>query len=191
MGEAPSWSRVLKRHVYPLHILYLAEEAYGAGLGMAVARDIAVGSVGKLDDALRDHPSKANVIADIRERMLAEQKRIRDMEAARSREYRARKAEARQEVDDRTCVACGGSMKGRRADAVACSTKCRMRAHRHTGSLKSLALDPNMSRFKGTDGRSLQQRNDLAIACMRMPAEAEELVRKGRNRNKTVKRAVK
>ena len=131
-----------------------------------------------MDELLRRQPSKANVVADIRESVLSEQQRIRDMEAARSREYRQRKAAARVEGDDRKCVVCGGSLKGRRADAVVCSTKCRMRGHRHMGSLKSLALDPNMSRFNGTDGRSLQTRSDLAIACMRMPEEAAALARK-------------
>jgi hypothetical protein len=111
-----------------------------------------------------------------------------DMQATRARTYRARKTEARVEGDDRKCRVCGGSMKGRRADAVVCSTKCRMRGHRHLGSLKSLALDPKLNRYKGTDGRSLAQREELAIAIMRMPAESAELTEAAGVRRRRVQR---
>lgn len=178
MGYSPNWSDALKCYVYPLAIKYAAEDALEAGLGRKIAKAISWGRWPEDDIAelLRQQPGKANVVADIRERVLAEQQRIRGMEAARSREYRARRAAARVEADGRTCPVCGGSMKGRRADAVVCSTKCRVRGHRHFGNLKSLALDPRLERFKG--GVSLQQRGDLAIASAAFPADAADMLKK-------------
>jgi hypothetical protein len=82
-----------------------------------------------LNEQLEQEPGKANVIADIRAQMNDELRRIRDMEAARSREYRARKRQERAE-DDRTCPVCSGSMEGKRADAKVCSDICRVRFHR-------------------------------------------------------------
>jgi hypothetical protein len=114
--------------------------------------------------------------ATVRRRVVREQARLKRQRAANSRAHRAREREARQAADDRKCPVCGKSMKGQRADALVCSTKCRVRGHRHLGSLKSLALDPNMDRFKG--GRTLEQRADLAMACLRMPVDAVELTGK-------------
>ena len=150
MGYSPNWSDRLRCHVYPYRVKVLAEDALDAGLGIKIAKAISWGQwpADEIDDLLRQQPSKANVVADIRERLLAERRRIRGMGAARSREYRQRQASARQEADDRKCPVCGKSMKGRRADATVCSTKCRMRGHRQPGSLRNLALDPRMERFK-------------------------------------------
>jgi len=68
-------------------------------------------------------------------------------------------------------------VKDRRADALVCSTKC-LRGHRHVDSLKSLALDLNMERFKGR--RTRRQRNDLAMAVLHMSAESAELIKRAK-----------
>jgi predicted nucleic acid-binding Zn ribbon protein len=76
--------------------------------------------------------------------------------AQRSRNYRQRKAEQRIASDRRHCVVCDEPLKGQRADAQFCSTKCRMRFNRRNRSLRYLAFDPAMERFKHKAKRSLK-----------------------------------
>jgi len=78
----------------------------------------------------RKKPVKAKAVADIRERLLAENRSIKDRAAACSRRYRARKTEVRLVSDTRSCSVCDKPLKGQRSDARFCSTKCRMKAHR-------------------------------------------------------------
>jgi exonuclease VII large subunit len=112
----------------------LAEYAISRGLGTKIANAIADGDwPTKAADALaRRSPDKARVVADLRKRLMAEQKRILDMEqrakemdAARSRAYRGYRARKRMESDARTCAVCDEPLRGRRSDALFCSTKCR------------------------------------------------------------------
>jgi hypothetical protein len=117
-------------------------------------------AVDRMDELTAARPEMVDFVAPIRQRAMAEIDRQKRMDAARSRQYRAREAAKRQEADERTCPVCGGSMKGKRSDANVCSTKCRMRGHRHRGSLQSLALDPDLKRYKG--GISLKSRQGLS-----------------------------
>ena len=129
---------------------WIAQDARHNGLGAAIVRAVSNGwcPVEKMEELVRREPDKANAVTNIRERVRAEQARIRRMEADRSREYRARKAQARKARDNRLCQVCDEPIKGKRADARFCSTKCRVRHQRQHSQLRYLAIDPNMHRFK-------------------------------------------
>ena len=131
---------------------WICTKALDAGLGEKLARDISHGNewggLSALDAALAEHPGQANAIADIRARILEEEQRLKKSDARRSREYRARKRQQRVAGDERACPICTKPIKGKRADAVACSDKCRVRFHRQQSQLRYLAMDPNMDRFK-------------------------------------------
>lgn len=68
--------------------------------------------------------------------------------AERMRAYRDRRRQAKLATDDRRCIVCGGSMKGLRSDANVCSDQCRGRGWSQMRSLRYLAIDPEMNRFK-------------------------------------------
>jgi hypothetical protein len=153
----------------------LANAAIDAGLGAtklgeAAIRGIRNGRcpVDAADELAARGEINGEAWATVRRRVVREQARLKRQRAANSRAHRARKRDARLAADDRKCPVCGGSMEGRRADALVCSTKCRVRGHRHMGSLKSLALDPSMDRFKGTDGRSLPEVHSLNPPFVRL-----------------------
>lgn len=78
-------------------------------------------------------PGIAAVANAIRAELNAERQRIKAIAVESSRRSWARKREKRLAADDRVCLSCGSSMRGRRAHAVSCSARCRMRAHRSEG----------------------------------------------------------
>lgn len=98
-------------------------------------------SVYHLEKLAAAEPRKGNAVAEMIDVLRAEGERERAMQAARAREYRARKAAARIEADERTCGVCGASIKGKRADAKFCSTKCRVANDRRRGDLRWLAME--------------------------------------------------
>jgi hypothetical protein len=52
-------------------------------------------------------------------------------------------------------------MKGKRSDALVCSATCKERGYRHLGSLTSMAIDPDLRRFKDGSCITLRQRAGL------------------------------
>jgi hypothetical protein len=58
----------------------------------------------------------------------ARQEQERAAEAAKHREYRARK---KARLPPQVCCVCGSKFRGKRRDAKTCSAKCRVRLHRH------------------------------------------------------------
>jgi len=165
-----------------IRYMYMAEDAHANGLGTKI-KTIAHGRwpAEAIDALLREQPAKANVVADIRERVLAEQQRIKGMEAARAR---VPPAQGRGPAGNRRphVHRVRRLDEGRRADALVCSTKCRMRGHRHMARSRAWRSTPTWSgsRAEGRcgSGRTLRQRNDLAMAVLQMSAESAELIRR-------------
>ena len=142
----PGWRLICYARSY--RFAAIAQRAFDAGLGKDIASDIGLGwcSEERLTELLTRHPEKANLITSIHEDVKAENKRNKDMQVARSREWRTRQREKRVDSDNRTCPVCGASMTGKRADATVCSDVCRVRHHRSRAS--GLRSDASLFRNK-------------------------------------------
>jgi hypothetical protein len=115
-----------------LEWLGIANAAQAAGLESAVVRAIASGRcpVDAVDALVGFGSVDAKVWAPVRQLVTEEHARLKRMNAARAREWRARQAKVRIETDRRSCATCGKSLKGQRADARFCSPVCRVRFSR-------------------------------------------------------------
>jgi hypothetical protein len=80
-------------------------------------------------------PESIEALRRLKAYMIERRAERRVVFARYARNWRAKKRAQRISSDLRTCAVCSGSMAGKRAEAVTCSTKCRMARSRAAARL--------------------------------------------------------
>ena len=79
-----------------------------------------------LKDWFRRKPDDVETLRGLKAYLLEKRTAYRAENARYARTYRANRRAAREASDVRACVVCGAPLKGKRAGATTCSTKCRV-----------------------------------------------------------------
>ena len=106
------------------------EEQTEAGVRKRIERGDFKYAVRLMKDWHQRKPEDIETLRSLKAYLVERRNELRAVRAGYARTYRRKKRAERAETDNRVCAGCGASLAGKRAGALTCSTKCRVKVFR-------------------------------------------------------------